>query len=843
MKKYFLIFMLALSQHIGFGQIIIAEDFHGNPGESICVDIIVEDFHDIIVMQFSMNWDTNAMQFDSIGQMNYPGLTVDSFELNFVDEGKLGVSWDGGPNGPNAIGVTLPDGQRIFQLCFTLTENCNYSTVQFSDDPLSVCFVLENSSANCFPPLAFIEGTVYSLIQSLPNDTTLCHDEFLQLDLEVAPTATNVQWSSTNGYLEFTCTDCLQPTITFGSNTPFGQSSDTAIVTVSNDEGCEEIAAIELNTSWYVDMFPAEPVRYFCEGDDISFANEDLLIGPYVYHWTGPNNFNDIQIFPTILNASVEDAGIYTVEVTDAYGCGFSLQYEVIPGIQITLEEVIPESCPDNLDGSITVSVQGGEGDLEFIWSNGSTTPYTISELVTGDYFLTVVDENDCAGVLENIMVDTGLVVSITADTIICGGEPLQLQVEAPNAESYQWYSLEPLSCTDCPNPVVDNAFLDDTYIVEVTGANGCMQTAEVNVQVRQYLDFGLLEFSNSPLCEGDTLFFEPNVFNAQFYEWTGPGNFHSNQSHPFIANVTTDNAGEYLLEIIDDAGCMTGASFDVQITDELPIHIYIEEPSCFGICDGSVQITPLGGTPPYTYSWIDGPSGATRPDLCAGDYAVTVSSDNCSTIAYISLPEPPELQMIHEVTTNASCIGGGGMITIWVTGGTLPYWVDWGTGPIENGSILDDLSAGVYSITVTDANNCEIVSPDIELTDNPIFSISEDDLICDGETAPLQLEAPFAATVSWTPATGLDDPASLMPIASPAQTTTYTATVMDINGCMGSASVTVFVGDDDCIWVNQDTISVGESGEWCDPTLGTVRFGNHRSHLRPRRLYRFFRE
>ena len=821
MKKFYLILILALSQYISFGQPTFSlEDTLVQSDSNFCVSITTLDFTDIVATSFSINWDPTVLSFQDVQNFELPDLDLSVFDLSLVSEGKLGL--DGWVYLDD--GITLDEGSTIFDICFTPLTACGSSPLDFSNTPIPVY----TSREQIYPinTGAFLDsGTVsiINLIHNAPSDTTICLDDFAQLEVEVAPTVTTINWSSVNGYIEFSCTDCLQPTVNFGSNTPLGESSDTVVVTVGDGNGCEETHTIDLNTTWYIDMFPNEPVRYFCEGDTIDFSNEDILIGPYSYVWYGPQGFMDTQIFPTIVNASIEDAGFYTVEVIDFNGCGFSIQFEVRPGIYIYEEEIIPESCPDNLDGSITVNVQGGEGDLEFLWSNGSTAPYTITGLVSGTYSLTVIDEIDCAGIIDNIVVDTGLVVSITEDTIICGGETLQLQVEAPNATAYQWYSLEPLSCTDCPNPVVESAFLDDIYIVEVTGPNGCMQTEEINVQVREYLDFGLLEFSNSPLCEGDTLFFEPNLFNAQSYEWTGPGNFHSTESHPFVANVTPGNAGTYNLEIIDDAGCMTGASFDVILTNELEISTLMIEAACFGNCDGSIDLFPINGTPPYTYTWSNGEEGANINNLCAGAYEVTVNSQTCSTTAAFTVEEPTELSLQYEVTANASCLGGGGMITIWITGGYAPYLVEWEMGQVPGGSILDNLSAGTYNITVSDANGCAVFSPPIEVTDNPIYDISDDILICDGEMTPLMVDAPFASSINWAPTVGLDDPTSLTPIAAPPVTTTYTATVTDFDGCMGTASVTVFVGDDNCIWVNRDTINIGESGEWCDPTLGPL--------------------
>lgn len=822
MKKCYLLLIFALFQDIGFGQPTFnLDEVSVAAGTEVCLDITVQDYTDIVATSLSINWDQDVLSFLHVQNFGLPNLDLTLFDINLAFEGKMALSgWTTGLESP----VTLSDGSVIFQICFTALGSCNTSTLEFSNDPVSIYV----SREDVFPANigAFLDNgnVTIGLIESHSSDTTFCFGDSLQLDVQ-APTATSFLWSSLNGYLEFSCNDCPNSSVSFGPNTPFGETFDTAIITVSDDNGCEETATINLNTILYIDMFPSEPTRYFCEGETVSLENEDILSNPAAtYNWTGPNGFNSTEQYLVIPNATSEDAGVYEVMVTDIYGCSFSATFSILPKVLITLEEVIPESCPGNFDGSITVNVQGGTGDLTFFWNNGSTAPYSISSLVEGNYSLTVVDENDCMGVLNNMVVDTGLIVNITQDTVICGGEELQLMVEAPNALSYEWFSLEPLSCIDCPNPIVQQAFLDDVYIVVVTGPDGCQETAEINVGVQQYLDFGLLQFSNSPICVGDTLFFEPNVFNAQSYVWTGPSGVFSTESHPFLTSLTMEDIGEYSIEIVDEAGCTAGASFDVNLIGGPEVFADITVNNCYEDCQSSIEVFAIGSNPPYSYEWSTGDNTSVVTNLCAGFYQVTVSTENCSSVENFNIDNPPLLQIdMAEVTKNASCLGGGGMITIYISGGTGAYLVDWGDGPIENGTILDDLSVGIYTVTVSDQNGCTVISDPIEVNDNPIYNISADALICEGESTPLQINAPFATEITWVPSIGLDDPSSPSPLASPGVTTTYTAFVTDFDGCMGSDSVTVFVADDGCVLITQDTISVGDSVQWCDPTMGPL--------------------
>ncbi|WP_202704550.1 SprB repeat-containing protein, partial [Flavobacterium sp. UGB4466] len=130
---------------------------------------------------------------------------------------------------------------------------------------------------------------------------------------------------------------------------------------------------------------------------------------------------------------------------------------------------------------------------------------------------------------------------------------------------------------------------------------------------------------------------------------------------------------------------------------------------SCFGSANGTATVTPSGGTPGYTYSWSPtGGTAATATGLTAGTYSVTITDANAcpKTITGIVIGQPTAVDGTA-TTTAVSCFGGNnGTATVTPSGGTPGYTYSWtpsgGTAATATG-----LTAGTYSVTITDANAC----------------------------------------------------------------------------------------------------------------------------------------
>jgi len=146
---------------------------------------------------------------------------------------------------------------------------------------------------------------------------------------------------------------------------------------------------------------------------------------------------------------------------------------------------------------------------------------------------------------------------------------------------------------------------------------------------------------------------------------------------------------------------------------------------TCTSLCDGSMDVTPTGGTPPYFYSWPPG-NQITKviTGLCPDIYTCSLTDSNgCQAFTNFTITEPTILwSMLDSTSSKVVCNGNDGKIYGTVTGGTRPYSYAWSTGSTD--STILGLTSGVYYLTVTDVNNCVRIDS-TSLTDNPAIVVN----------------------------------------------------------------------------------------------------------------------
>ncbi|MFT3981858.1 MAG: gliding motility-associated C-terminal domain-containing protein [Ferruginibacter sp.] len=162
-------------------------------------------------------------------------------------------------------------------------------------------------------------------------------------------------------------------------------------------------------------------------------------------------------------------------------------------------------------------------------------------------------------------------------------------------------------------------------------------------------------------------------------------------------------------------------------------------------------------------------------------------------------------------VITNATC-SAGGSATLNVTGSSAPYSISWNTSPVQTGATATNLAAGNYIATVTSSTGCITTHPvTVGLTNNLTISANSDASICSGGSFTPTITS-TATSYSWSPTTGVSNPAIATPVLSPTTTTTYTVTGT-LGSCTASASFILTVNPPVSITAHQDTtICLGAS-------------------------------
>ena len=288
-----------------------------------------------------------------------------------------------------------------------------------------------------------------------------------------------------------------------------------------------------------------------------------------------------------------------------------------------------------------------------------------------------------------------------------------------------------------------------------------------------------------------------------------------------FTANGSLPSTISYEVCGTDLAGCLVDPvceTIDVTVLPETTISLNnLNNVLCNGQSNGSAEITVSDGTAPYVISWNTVPvqNGALLTGVTAGTYTATVSDANGCIQSYdVTITEPAPLSVLL-ATVPPSCFGGtNGAISTEVNGGTAPYNYTWSNGPVS--SNIYSLTSGTYSVNITDANGCQVISS-AELVDPPqlLASITAPLTICPGTSVDLQISAEGGSgtlNYLWIP-TG-ENTATLT--VQPIENSIFTASVSDDNGCSIELSTSInmisFEADQLQASVDQTVICAGTS-------------------------------
>lgn len=169
---------------------------------------------------------------------------------------------------------------------------------------------------------------------------------------------------------------------------------------------------------------------------------------------------------------------------------------------------------------------------------------------------------------------------------------------------------------------------------------------------------------------------------------------------------------------VADDGGGCTGQSETVIIKSSTTFDygFYVVNESGCNIDNGKIFITGLTGNEPYTYLWNNGETTSSISGLTAGNYTVSVTDkDQVDVKKTVTLSKVPRLSYVTVLLTAPSCYGNDGQINYIISGGTPPYNYQLSNGENRvsflNSVKLLELSAGFYTMTVTDAGNCTITT------------------------------------------------------------------------------------------------------------------------------------
>ena len=433
---------------------------------------------------------------------------------------------------------------------------------------------------------------------------------------------------------------------------------------------------------------------------------------------------------------------------------------------------------------------------LDFDWtpttglsdSNSLCPTATVNQTTT--YILHVTDGACDKYDTVTIIVDS-LPYTISNDTSVCYGVPVNLHSTATNNASFNWIpttNLTPSGSVANPSFIADSSI---TYVLTITDTLGCSKTDSVVVHVNGIIPIDLPNAGY--ICSGDTFCYD--VTNGAFveYHWT-----------PALStsSVLCLTATEYEISVwtLDTNGCVS-YSIDTSALRVVPIPVPVIAGTDDSFCTGSsVTLSYSGQTGTSTNVWT--PFGGTSSTInvnTAGTYYMTITDSGCVGMDSFDVYEkfPPVLNPLNDTTM---CCGQTRSLSPYTEVGSTYNW----STPIgaSSSNPLLAVAPGTYSVTVTAANGCTATETmDFSLVClNAIASASPDtQFINQNSTISVSHAAGYGVTYSWTPSTFLSSVNTQSTTATPTTATPdhidYTVYLTDTaTGCMDTATVTLHI-------------------------------------------------
>jgi hypothetical protein len=389
------------------------------------------------------------------------------------------------------------------------------------------------------------------------------------------------------------------------------------------------------------------------------------------------------------------------IRVRDSIGLWSLAHAKLFNVVDLTTETNSP-ICQGTSDGKAKVTVEGGIPPFTYLWDDPfQQTADSAIGLSTGTYTVIVTDAEG-AILKESVTIteyDT-IQINITTSDTECneanGSATATATGENPSFD-YLW--------TNGSTDQSASELRSGVHVVTVTDAEGCTNTAVATIN-----DIGGPEITVKAIqhlkCAGDA----DGIIDIDVSGGTPPY-IYSWSNGESTQDLMGLKAGTYEIIVTDANGCLAAKSIRVEAPPPLTFSLSVNPSDC-GLTTGSATVSVSGGTIPYYYDWegFPSPHSATRENLGAGVYTVTVTDDNsCTAVARVAVSEAgaPTVNIISVI--QSTCGNTDGQILISVSGGTGSYTYDWKKEgeSVSTSKNLTGVGPGEYDLVVSDGSGC----------------------------------------------------------------------------------------------------------------------------------------
>jgi hypothetical protein len=568
----------------------------------------------------------------------------------------------------------------------------------------------------------------------------------------------------------------------FQSSNQFSNlSAATYSVTVRDASQCTSSASVVVSQNTAISAnTQATNVLCFGQSNGSIIVNASGGVSPYQYainsgNFQGSNSFSGLP------------ASSYQITVKDANNCTLNISQIITqPAAISATASTQPVTCFGQSNGSITINASGGTAPLQFNLNGGTfQNQNSFINLVAGNYNIIVKDANNCQFPLSVIISQpTAILVSAQSSPSTCSNSQNgSITLVASGGNGPYQYSIN--GGTPNSNGVF-TGLAAGTYSYLVTGTSQCSASGNVTVASPPVLN---MQLSGNPVsCSGGN----NGVITVSASGGTAPYQYSINGGNfGGSASFTGLTAGTYNLQIKDNNDCLVSNTYTVTQPGSISLSANATNVSCFGLSNGSATAQAQGGTSGFMYSWSNGAAGSVINNIPAGTYSVTATDSNgCTSTASVAVIQPAALIINVQSSPLGSLGASDGTATATASGGTGTYNYQWSNG--QTTSLIQNLPAGSYNVTVTDANNCTatgsvIIAPfncNLSATAQNIVGVSCFGLQNGGATiAPSNGQSPYSFL--WP---GAQTTATVNNLAAG----NYAITVADAASCQAIVNLTI---------------------------------------------------
>ncbi|MEM7105693.1 MAG: gliding motility-associated C-terminal domain-containing protein, partial [Bacteroidota bacterium] len=442
-----------------------------------------------------------------------------------------------------------------------------------------------------------------------------------------------------------------------------------------------------------------------------------------------------------------------------------------------------------NCDGSVDITVSGGVPGYTFQWSNGNTNEDP-DDLCAGANSVTITDAN---GITTTITITVGNNSTLSVSTLnvdtnascfgACDGVSTVQFSGGVGPFTFTWDDPNTQSTASA------TGLCAGTYSVIIQDNIGGNAFGSVTISEPTQILSGISALNIS--CTGE------NDGSAVVMPSGGNGPYAFNWSNGSTETLVTNlSPGSISITITDNSGCFIADN--ISISEPLPLAASVSSNgvACFGNVNGEALVNASGGTMPYFYQWDNGETTNPATSLIPGIHEVTISDSNgCLISRSVLITEPPLLELDGmPQATPATCFDGAdGKGNVFVNGGTPPYSYLWDDPLAQTTALAEGLSAGNYTVSISDQNGCTIPPVSIIITQ---------------PNAPISLDFSLTNPTCW----GASDGSIEITAAGGTPGYDYAwnnATVSSSNSGITSGNYTVTVTDsNECIHIETFTLT-----------------------------------